>query len=95
MKEKIEQIKKSSIEEIKKSETQKELAETKVKYLGKKGELTLVLREMGKLTPEERPIMGKLVNEVRDILEEKRKRTKIKRITKKTRNRKYRCYRTK
>jgi len=70
MKEKIEQIKKSSIEEIKKSETQKELAETKVKYLGKKGELTLVLREMGKLTPEERPIMGKLVNEVRDILEE-------------------------
>ena len=70
MKEKIEQIKKSSIEEIKKSETQKELAETKVKYLGKKGKLTLVLREMGKLTPEERPIMGKLVNEVRDILEE-------------------------
>ena len=54
---------------------------------------------MGKLTPEERPIMGKLVNEVRDILEEefnkKEKRTKIKRITKKTRNRKYRCYRTK
>ena len=70
MKEKIEQIKKSSIEEIKKSETQKELAEIKVKYLGKKGKLTLVLREMGKLTPEERPIMGKLVNEVRDILEE-------------------------
>ena len=70
MKEKIEQIKTKSIEEIEKAETQKELAEAKVKYLGKKGELTLVLREMGKLTPEERPIMGKMVNEVRDILEE-------------------------
>ena len=70
MKEKIEQIKTNSIMEIEKAETQKELADAKVKYLGKKGELTLVLREMGKLTQEERPIMGKLVNEVRDILEE-------------------------
>ena len=70
MKEKIEQIKTKSIKEIEKAETQKKLAEAKVKYLGKKGELTLVLREMWKLTPEERPIMGKMVNEVRDILEE-------------------------
>ena len=70
MKEKIEQIKTNSIMEIEKAETQKELADAKVKYLGKKGELTLVLREMGKLTQEERPVMGKLVNEVRDILEE-------------------------
>ena len=44
MKEKIEQIKTKSIKEIEKAETQKELAEAKVKYLGKKGELTLVLR---------------------------------------------------
>ena len=69
MKEKIEQIKKVQLKKSKIRNT-KELAETKVKYLGKKGKLTLVLREMGKLTPEERPIMGKLVNEVRDILEE-------------------------
>ena len=69
MKEKIEQIKTKSIEEIEKAETQKELAEAKVKYLGKKGELTAVLRGMGGLSPEERPVIGSLVNEVRDELE--------------------------
>ena len=42
----------------------------RVKYLGKKGELTSVLRMMGKLTPEERPVMGQLANEVRVAIEE-------------------------
>ncbi|MEI6287491.1 MAG: phenylalanine--tRNA ligase subunit alpha [Bacillota bacterium] len=43
--------------------------ELRVKYLGKKGELTGILRGMGKLSPEERPRVGQIVNEVRDVLE--------------------------
>ena len=70
MKEKIEKIKKQSIKEIENCTTQKELNELKVKYLGKKGELTTVLRGMGALAPEERPIIGSLVNQVRDKLNE-------------------------
>ena len=70
MKEKIEEIKKQSIKEIESCTTQKELNELKVKYLGKKGELTTVLRGMGALAPEERPIIGSLVNQVRDKLNE-------------------------
>ena len=41
----------------------------RVKYLGKKGELTGVLKMMGKLSPEERPVMGQLANDVRAALE--------------------------
>ena len=41
----------------------------RVKYLGKKGELTAVLKMMGKLSPEERPVMGQLANDVRAALE--------------------------
>ena len=43
--------------------------ELKVRYLGKKGELTAVLRGMGKLTPEERPVVGQIANEVRVAIE--------------------------
>ena len=45
------------------------LDELRVKYLGKKGELTAVLKQMGKLSPEERPVMGQLANDVRAALE--------------------------
>ena len=45
------------------------LDELRVKYLGKKGELTAVLKMMGKLSPEERPVMGQLANDVRAALE--------------------------
>ena len=69
MKEQIEQIKINAKEEIAKVSDLKELVDLKVKYLGKKGELTAVLRGMGGLTPEERPIIGSLVNVVRDELE--------------------------
>lgn len=71
MKEQVELIKQNSIKEMEEVKTIKELTELKVKYLGKKGELTAVLRGMGKLSPEERPVMGSLVNEVRDLLDEK------------------------
>lgn len=69
MKEQIEQIKSTAKEEILKVEDLKSLVDLKVKYLGKKGELTSVLRGMGALSPEERPVIGSLVNEVRDELE--------------------------
>lgn len=69
MKEQIAKIKENSIREITACQEEKELNELKVKYLGKKGELTVVLRGMGALSPEERPIIGSLVNQVRDELE--------------------------
>ena len=69
MKEQIEQIRVSAREEIAKVEDLKQLVDLKVKYLGKKGELTSVLRGMGALSAEERPVIGSLVNEVRDELE--------------------------
>jgi len=69
MKEQIEQIRNSAREEIACVEDLKTLVDLKVKYLGKKGELTSVLRGMGALSAEERPVIGSLVNEVRDELE--------------------------
>ena len=71
MKEQIEKIKLSAIEEIANVKDAKELNDLRVKYLGKKGELTAVLRGMGGLSEEERPIIGSLVNNVRDELESK------------------------
>ncbi len=70
MKEQIEQIRVNSVEEVKKANDLKQLNDLKVKYLGKKGELTSVLRGMGALSAEERPVIGGLVNSVRDELNE-------------------------
>ena len=69
MKEQINQIKQNALEEIQNTQDSKTLTDVKVKYLGKKGELTSVLRGMGALSPEERPIIGSLVNEVRAEIE--------------------------
>jgi len=69
VKEKIEQIKARATEEIKNVVELKNLNDVRVKYLGKKGELTLILREMGNLSKEERPVIGSIVNETRDVLE--------------------------
>ena len=71
MKEQIEQIKQNAIEELQNVKDAKELNDIRVKYLGKKGELTAVLRGMGALSADERPIIGSLVNTVRDELESK------------------------
>ena len=87
MKDAIKKIKEQSMEEIKNVIDSKQLNDLRVKYLGKKGELTSILRGMGGLTPEERPIIGSLVNEVRDEIEknieEKEKELKILEINKK------------
>ncbi|MCY6482764.1 phenylalanine--tRNA ligase subunit alpha [Clostridium aestuarii] len=69
MKEKLELIKGNALEELKKAASKEELENIRVKYLGKKGELTQILRGMGKLSSEERPIVGKMANEVRECLE--------------------------
>lgn len=69
MKEQIEQIKRLAKEKLENSNSLQALNEVKVKFLGKKGELTAVLRGMGALSKEERPVIGELVNKVRDELE--------------------------
>ena len=66
----IEEIKKSFHEKLAQLNTMEELEKLRVEYLGKKGEFTKILRSMGSLTPEERPQMGKLVNEAKAELEE-------------------------
>ena len=71
MKEQIEEMKTKALDAINKAENEKQLEEVRVTYLGKKGELTAILRGMGALSPEERPVVGSQVNVVRDILESK------------------------
>ncbi|HHT91015.1 MAG: phenylalanine--tRNA ligase subunit alpha [Bacillota bacterium] len=69
MQSKVAEIRKSALEACAQAETLQQLSDAKVKFLGKKGELTLVLRSMGQLPSEQRPLFGKLVNEVRDELD--------------------------
>ena len=80
MKEEIAKIKEDSIKEISGSKDLKELNALRVKYLGKKGELTLILRGMGAVSPEERPVIGSLVNasreEIENLIQEKEKEFK-------------------
>ncbi|MBV7272797.1 phenylalanine--tRNA ligase subunit alpha [Clostridiaceae bacterium UIB06] len=69
MKENLEAIKNSALEELKSAKNSGELENIRVKYLGKKGELTQILRGMGALSAEERPLVGKMANEVRADIE--------------------------
>ena len=70
MKEQLEAIRKQALEAVAGTQAGSELEAVRVQYLGKKGALTAVLKQMGKLSPEERPVMGQLANEVRAALEE-------------------------
>lgn len=76
MKERLREIQKLALKGIKDVNSLGELDNLRVKYLGKKGELTSVLRDMGKLSPEERPIMGQIANQIRDEIEEAISKTK-------------------
>jgi len=69
MQEMLERIRKEAMDAVQKVSTEEELDAVRVKYLGKKGELTAVLKRMGSLAPEERPKMGQLANDVRASLE--------------------------
>lgn len=71
MKEQLNNIKAQAEKELAQAKWIQELENLRVKYLGKKGELTAVLRGMGALSSEERPVIGQLANEVRAFLEEK------------------------
>ena len=68
MKQQLELIKKAAEEQLKNAETIEALEEARIKYLGKKGELTGILKGMGGLSAEERPVIGALANEVREFL---------------------------
>ena len=65
MKEQLEQIKQNALAALAAAETPADLEDLRVKVLGKKGELTAVLKMMGKLSAEERPVMGQMANAVR------------------------------
>ena len=71
MKEQLQQLKTQALAALQAVTTPVELEELRVKYLGKKGEVTAVLKQMGSLSAEERPIMGQLANSVRAEIEEK------------------------
>ena len=69
MKEQLEAIRKGALESIAGTQAAADLEALRVKYLGKKGELTAVLKQMGGLSSELRPIMGQMANEVRAAVE--------------------------
>ena len=71
MREQLRLLKEKAENELTNCHQLDELNEFRVKYLGKKGELTQILRGMGQLSAEERPAMGQLANEVRDSIENK------------------------
>ena len=70
MKETLEQIRREALAALSETKTAADLEALRVRYLGKKGELTALLKQMGRLSAEERPVMGQLANEVREALTE-------------------------
>ena len=70
MKELMQKLRDSSVKEILDCDSAERLEAMRVRYLGKKGELTAILRQMGSLSAEERPAMGQLANQLRSEIEE-------------------------
>lgn len=68
MKKLLQELKDASLSAIEDAESVDVLENLRVKYLGKKGELTAILKQMGALSEEERPVIGQLANEVREAL---------------------------
>ncbi|MEA4882510.1 MAG: phenylalanine--tRNA ligase subunit alpha [Clostridia bacterium] len=69
MSDRLESLVQRTIAAVKAARSTKSLDEVRVSILGRKGELTLLLRQMGQMAPEERPVFGALVNAARDLLE--------------------------
>ena len=76
MREKLEKIKEEALKQIESSDALDRLNEIRVAYLGKKGELTSVLKSMKDVSPEDRPKVGQMVNDARAIIEAKLEETK-------------------
>ena len=84
MKDQLEKIKKEALDKIDASDALDKLNDIRIAYLGKKGELTQVLKSMKDVAPEDRPKVGQMVNDVRTIIEEKLENTR-KELAKKAR----------
>ena len=69
MQEKLLNLQEAALNEIKDSSSIEAVESLRVKYLGKKGEITAILKEMGKLSAEERPVIGQVANKVRESIE--------------------------
>lgn len=82
MKEKLQEIREEAVKQIRQSDALEKLNDVRVAFLGKKGELTAVLKSMKEVAPEERPLVGQMVNETRaaieEVLEETRKKLEAK-----------------
>ena len=70
MKEQLEKLRQAAMDAVAQSDDLQALENARVRFLGKKGEITSILKQMGKLSPEERPIMGQMANAVRQAVEE-------------------------
>src|ERR1700674_3614862 len=71
MKDKLEALLSQAVEELAGISTGEALHEVRVRFLGRKGDLTALMKGIGALQPEERPLMGQVVNEIRDKLDDK------------------------
>ena len=69
MKEKLQNIKEEALRAIEAADVPEKLNDVRVKFLGKKGELTAVLKSMKDVAPEDRPKVGQMVNETRSAIE--------------------------
>ena len=69
MEERVKEIEQQALTEIENAKDLKNLEDIRVKYLGKKGQVTDLLKMMGSLAPEERPLLGSLVNKLKDKIE--------------------------
>ncbi len=78
MKEQLEKIKAEALAKIEASDALEKLNDIRVAYLGKKGELTSVLKSMKDVAPEDRPKVGQMVNDARALIEAKLEETKNK-----------------
>lgn len=76
MKEQLEKIRREAMDALQNVCDGNDLEQLRVRFLGKKGELTAVLKMMGGLSAEERPVMGQMANNVRAAIEEKLEETK-------------------
>ena len=76
MKEMLEALREASRRAIEEAQDMDALDTLRVRYLGKKGELTAILKQMGRLSAEERPVVGQLANAVRAELESELDRRK-------------------